>query len=227
MKRASSAILLAAALLLLCACGAPSPAALTEDTPAEAAAPTPTETPEPTDAPTPAPPAPTEAPTPSPALTPEPPLPLWEDLQRTLYESGDFCAVLYLGRSRAPLADALPTLLSQNGLDGVAYLARIEYADCVEQSGDEVFILIPRGDRSVSIYTYLYENRGDYNAYADVLLYASDSGHPIAVRCNESDVRPNLLAVFSGADGEIRFSPRITLDDALLPAPGVYAPFAS
>ena len=45
----------------------------------------------------------------------------------------------------------------------------------------------------------------------------------VAVRCNESDVRPNVLAVFSGLDGEQSFSPRITLEDeTLLSAPGVY-----
>ena len=144
-------------------------------------------------------------------------------MQRTLYESNDFCAALYLGRSSASLADALPELLAQNGLDGIAYLTGIESADCVEQYGDEVFILIPRGDRSVSIYTYVLENRGNYGAYAGALLYSSDSGRPIAVRCNDSDVRPNLLAVFTGADGDEQFSPRITLGDALLAAPGVYA----
>lgn len=223
MKRALSAILLTAALLALCACGAAVPAVLAEDVPAESAVPSPADTPEPTDAPTPAPPVPTETPTPSPEPTPEPPLPSWEILQRTLYESNDFCAALYLGRSSAPLADALPELLAQNGLDGMAYLTGIESADCVEQYGDEVFILIPRGDRSVSIYAYVLENRGNYGAYAGALLYSSDSGRPIAVRCNDSDVRPNLLAVFTGADGDEQFSPRITLGDALLAAPGVYA----
>ena len=223
MKRALSAIVLTAALLALCACGAAVPAVSAEDVPAESAAPSPADTPEPTSAPTPAPPVSAETPTPSPEPTPEPPLPSWEILQRTLYESDDFCAALYLGRSSAPLAAALPELLAQNGLDGVAYLAGIGSVDCVEQSGDEVFLLIPRGDRSVSIYAYVLESRGNYGAYAGSLLYSSDGGHPVAVRCNESDVRPNLLAVFSGSDGDRQFSPRITLGGALLAAPGVYA----
>ena len=220
-----------AALLALCACGAAVPAVLESDTPPEtsvspSAEASETPTPEPTDAPAPTPPAtpePSEEPTPSPEPVPDSPLPSWEELQRTLYETNAYCAALYLGRSSAPLADALPELLAQNGLDGIAYLTGIESADCVEQYGDEVFILIPRGDRSVSIYTYVLENRGNYGAYAGALLYSSDSGRPIAVRCNDSDVRPNLLAVFTGADGDEQFSPRITLGDALLAAPGVYA----
>ena len=223
MKRALSAILLTAALLALCACGAAVPAVLAEDVPAESAVPSPADTPEPTDAPTPAPPVPTETPTPSPAPTPEPPLPSWEILQRTLYESNDFCAALYLGRSSAPLADALPELLAQNGLDGIAYLTGIESADCVEQYGDEVFILIPRGDKVLSLYNYVLETQNNYDAYPGALLYSSAKRCAVALRCNESDVRPNVLAVFSGLDGEQSFSPRITLaDDTLLPAPGVY-----
>ena len=224
-----------AALLALCACGAAVPAVLAEDTPPveTAAAPTeaPTEapTPEPTDAPTPAPPetpVPTEEPTPSPEPTPEPAGEApssWEELQHLLYETDSYCAALYLGRSSASLSDALPGLLSQHGLDGIAYLTDIAISDCVEQPGDEVFILIPRGDKTLSLYNYVLETRGNYDAYPGALLYSAGAHGAVAVRCNESDVRPNILAVFSGLDGEQSFSPRITLaDDTLLPAPGVY-----
>lgn len=217
-----------AALLALCACGAAVPAVLAEDTrPVETAAvPTDAPTPEPTDAPIPAPPEtpePTEEPTPSPEPVPDSPLPSWEDLQRTLYETDSFCAALYLGRSSASLSDALPGLLSQHGLDGIAYLTDIAISGCVEQPGDEVFILIPRGDKTLSLYNYVLETRGSYDAYPGALLYSAGAHGAVAVRCNESDVRPNVLAVFSGLDGEQSFSPRITLaDDTLLPAPGVY-----
>lgn len=220
-----------AALLALCACGAAVPAVLAEDTrPVETAAvptavPTDAPTPEPTDAPTPAPPEtpePTEEPTLEPSLAGETPS-SWEDLQRTLYETDSFCAALYLGRSSASLSDALPGLLSQHGLDGIAYLTDIGISDCVEQPGDEVFILIPRGDKTLSLYNYVLETRGSYDAYPGTLLYSAGARGAVAVRCNESDVRPNVLAVFSGLDGEQSFSPRITLaDDTLLPAPGVY-----
>ena len=186
-----------------------------------------TPTPEPTQAPTPTPPV-TPAPTEEPAASPEPapvsPLPPWEELQRTLYETDAYCAALYLGRSGAPLADALPELLVQKGLDGVSYLADISASDCVEHAGDEVFILIPRGDRVLSLYNYVLETNDNYDAYPGALLYSSAGRCAVAVRCNESDVRPNVLAVFSGLDGDRSFSPRITLEnDALLPAPGVYA----
>lgn len=220
-----------AALLALCACGAAVPAVFTADTPAEAsvlpsveAGETPT--PAPTDAPTPTPPAtpePTEEPTFSPEPVPDSPLPSWEELQRTLYETNAYCAALYLGRSGAPLADALPELLAQKGLDGISYLADIAASACVEQPGDEVFILIPRGDKVLSLYNYVLETQSNYDAYPGALLYSSAERCAVAVRCNESDVRPNVLAVFSGLDGEQSFSPRITLEnETLLSAPGVY-----
>ena len=220
-----------AALLALCACGAAVPAVLAEDTlPVETAAapsasPTEAPTPEPTDAPTPAPPVtpePTEEPTPEPSLAGETPS-SWEDLQRVLYDTDAFCAALYLGRSSAPLSDALPGLLSQRGLDGISYLTGIAASDCVENTGDEVFILIPRGDKTLSLYNYVLETRGNYDAYPGALLYSAGARGAVVVRCNESDVRPNVLAVFSGLDGEQSFAPRITLaDETLLPAPGVY-----
>ncbi len=217
-----------AALLALCACGAAVPAVLPAEasaSPSAAAVETPAL--EPTEAPTPAPPV-TPAPTEEPAASPEPapvsPLPPWEELQRTLYETDAYCAALYLGRSGAPLADALPELLAQKGLDGVSYLADISASDCVEHAGDEVFILIPRGDRVLSLYNYVLETNDNYDAYPGALLYSSAGRCAVAVRCNESDVRPNVLAVFSGLDGDRSFSPRITLEnEALLPAPGVYA----
>ena len=169
-------------------------------------------------------PEPTAEPTPEP--TPEESFPTWQDLQRTLYETDSCGAALYLGRSSAAsLAEALPQLLSQNGLDGVAYLTGIDERSCVDYYGDEVFILIPRGDRSLSIYNYiLKEDADNYDAYGGALLYSSAEGNAMAVRCNESDVRPNLLAVFTGFDGERKFSPRITLsDESLLAADGIYA----
>ena len=93
----------------------------------------------------------------------------------------------------------------------------------MEHAGDEVFILIPRGDRVLSLYNYVLETNDNYDAYPGALLYSSAGRCAVAVRCNESDVRPNVLAVFSGLDGDRSFSPRITLEnEALLPAPGVY-----
>ena len=167
---------------------------------------------------------PTEEPTPSPEPVPDSPLPSWEELQRTLYETNAYCAALYLGRSSAAsLSDALPELLAQKGLDGISYLADIAASACVEQPGDEVFILIPRGDKVLSLYNYVLETQSNYDAYPGALLYSSAERCAVAVCCNESDVRPNVLAVFSGLDGEQSFSPRITLEDeTLLSAPGVY-----
>ena len=126
MKKLLSIVLMTAALLALCACGAAVPAVLESDTPPEtsvspSAEASETPTPEPTDAPAPTPPAtpePTEEPTPSPEPVPDSPLPSWEELQRTLYETNAYCAALYLGRSSAAsLSDALPELLAQKGLD--------------------------------------------------------------------------------------------------------------
>ena len=232
MKKLLSIVLMTAALLALCACGAAVPAVLESGTPPEtsvspSAEASETPTPEPTDAPTPTPPAtpePTEEPTSFPEPVPDSPLPSWEELQRTLYETNAYCAALYLGRSSAAsLSDALPELLAQKGLDGISYLADIAVSACVEQPGDEVFILIPRGDKVLSLYNYVLETQNNYDAYPGALLYSSAERCAVAVRCNESDVRPNVLAVFSGLDGEQSFSPRITLaDDTLLPAPGVY-----
>ena len=155
---------------------------------------------------------------------PDSPLPSWEELQRTLYETNAYCAALYLGRSgAASLSDALPELLAQKGLDGISYLADIAASACVEQLGDEVFILIPRGDKVLSLYNYVLETQNNYDAYPGALLYSSAERCAVVVRCNESDVRPNVLAVFSGLDGEQSFSPRITLEnETLLSAPGVY-----
>ena len=229
MKRLFLLALLAAALLTLCACGAADNAAAPEETAvptAEAAAePVSTATPMPTAEPTAVPTAePTAEPTPEP--TPEEGFPTWEGLQQTLYETNSCGAALYLGRSSAAsLAEALPQLLAQNGLDSVAYLAGIDGRSCVDYYGDEVFILIPRGDRSLSVYNYiLKEDDDNYDAYGGALLYSSAEGNAMAVRCNESDVRPNLLAVFTGFDGERKFSPRITLsDETLLAADGIYA----
>lgn len=221
-----------AALLALCACGAAVPAVLESGTPPEtsvspSAVASETPAPEPTDALAPTPPAtpePTEEPTPSPEPVPDSPLPSWEELQRTLYETNAYCAALYLGRSSAAsLSDALPELLAQKGLDGISYLADIAASACVEQPGDEVFILIPRGDKVLSLYNYVLETQSNYDAYPGALLYSSAERCAVAVRCNESDVRPNVLAVFSGLDGEQSFSPRITLEnETLLSAPGVY-----
>ena len=159
-----------AALLALCACGAAVPAVLESDTPPEtsvspSAVASETPTPEPTDAPTPTPPVtpePTEEPTPSRNRCRTRRFPRAEEVQRTLYETNSYCAALYLGRSSAAsLSDALPELLAQKGLDSISYLADIAASACVEQPGDEVFILIPRGDKVLSLYNYVLETQSD------------------------------------------------------------------
>ena len=222
-----------AALLALCACGAAVPAVLESDTPPEtsvspSAEASETPTPEPTDAPTPTPPAtpePTEEPTSSPEPVPDSPLPSWEELQRTLYETNAYCAALYLGRSSAAsLSDALPELLAQKGLDGISYLADIAASACVEQPGDEVFILIPRGDKVLSLYNYVLETQSNYDAYPGALLYSSAERCAVAVRCNESDVRQRPRGVFrSGRRAELLSAHHTRERDSSLRAGRVHA----
>ena len=226
MKRILASILITAVLLALCACGAAAPA---ESEEAETtASPSAEPTALPTDTPSPAPseePEVSETPVPSPTPVPsEEPggVPSWDALQQTLYDTDSFCAALYLGRSSsASLRDAALELLAQKGFDGVSYLSG--FAGMVDAKGDEVYILIPRGDQSLSIYDYVLETQDDYSAYPGELLLSSVESGAFVVRCNESDVRANVVAIFTSSEGEHRFAPRITLrDDSLLAPQGVY-----
>lgn len=221
-----------AAALALCACGAAVPAVLESDTPPEtsvspSAEASGTPTPEPTDAPTPTPPAtpePTEEPTPSPEPVPDSPLPSWEELQRTLYETNAYCAALYLGRSSAAsLSARCRSFWPKRGWTAFPILPISPLRLAWSSPATRCSSSSPAGDKVLSLYNYVLETQNNYDAYPGALLYSSAERCAVAVRCNESDVRPNVLAVFSGLDGEQSFSPRITLEnETLLSAPGVF-----
>lgn len=129
------------------------------------------------------------------------------------WQEGDACAVAFLGyyedyqglRESA----AYETLCRQYPqLKGLGELA-------VAADGEELYLIIPRDPMAtVTVQAYSYGAFiGSKEAGDEPILYKSDEGAPLLVRCNESDATPNTQVTVVGEGGSlVGYSPRIDIN---------------
>lgn len=177
-------------------------------------------------------PAPTQGQTQEqpPKNQPEPKVwdPSLAQLRTKLQETGDLCAIAFLGR--LPQADPgqLSSLLQAGGyLDQYPFLGQLDPSQIVSYEGAEVYCLVPRETIvSLTVQAWLSNESNHYQGQAGDTLYQSTAGDPIILIGNQNDVIPNLMVTLIGTDGEtLSYSPSLSPCDGTvdLPvSPGVY-----
>jgi len=131
-------------------------------------------------------------------------------------EQGCPLAVAYLGFDFDVLADELD-------IAGImaAYPCTAD-AECIDAGGDEAYLLIPTDPNAL-----VWINRSALTDDGQLLptggmLYAG-GGAPIILRCNESDIMPNVIVRVESDNGWMEgASPTISLRDGSVSMPGAY-----
>lgn len=93
-----------------------------------------------------------------------------------------------------------------------------EKADLVDCGGEEVYAIVPRAGMSVSVYRVEMSEMGEYDDKLETSLYEGKKGEPILLRCNVSEIFPDVLLIVSDGRTMHLFRPMISLRDGHLAA---------
>ena len=121
----------------------------------------------------------------------------------------------------------LPVEKDENDLFGIAFLGyegaisppysyiseeQFKQMESVMHEGDEYYLIVPTSD-DVKVDIFAFESNDPIGGIGDY-LYQSDSGVPILLRCNLSDIHTNTMIRFEYDDLVVSYSPKVDLIDS-------------
>ena len=83
--------------------------------------------------------------------------------------------------------------------------------EAVMYEGDEYYLIVPKNE-DVKVEIFTYDAMDPIGGIGDY-LYQSETGVPIIIRCNVSDLYPNTVIRFEQGDKSVSYSPYINLMD--------------
>ncbi len=145
----------------------------------------------------------------------------YTDLIEGLSWAEAVCGVAYVGFVEDPFSkDYLAVIERQPELmEWYPFVAKIPEERFVETDGYELYCIVPASlDCSVKVVeTSLPENTEAWEPIIGETIYESETGEPILLKCNESDIFTNVLVTITTPDGtEKKISPYLSLMDGSL-----------
>lgn len=129
-------------------------------------------------------------------------------------------AVAYLGWCEDEL-DEIEDYLTAINMDNGDYSFLFEIAKDyrVDAGGDELYCIVPKNeDDTVTISEWLIDEYNDWQGEeGNVLYHKKNDGNPVLLKCNESEIVPNVLITITDAEGNVsRMVPYISGMDGTL-----------
>lgn len=155
-----------------------------------------------------------EAPQPdsAPATEPVQEAPSLSRLREEAQSAGADAAIAFLGSLSQE--ESMADFLSGSALlEDYPFLGDIDEAHTVRAAGSEVYCLVPvRTDAPLTVQAFVMDESNQYLGEAGETLYESQTGEPVLLVCNVSDIMPNLLVTLTGTDGQAcSFNPFLSL----------------
>ncbi len=138
-------------------------------------------------------------------------------LREEINTTGSLMGVAYLGVLSEGGQEAYDALV-MNYLDTWPFLASLDWEDAAVVDGMEVYCVVPRDVGSQVVVTeWVIDETNGYQGEAGKILYESQSGDPVILMGNVSDILPNLRVTVSTPDGQsLSYSPCLSLRDGTL-----------
>ncbi|MBQ7938648.1 MAG: hypothetical protein IJ283_09195 [Oscillospiraceae bacterium] len=145
----------------------------------------------------------------------------YTDLVETIAWAESVCGVAYVGFVEGPVGDGYRPIFEEQKelMEWYPFIADIPYERIVEADGYDLYCIVPASlDCSVKVeMLYFPEEEDAWEPVVGDVIYESESGEPIIVRCNESDIFSNVLVTVTDPNGnEKKFSPYLSLVDGSL-----------
>ncbi|MBQ3009241.1 MAG: hypothetical protein IJD80_06625 [Oscillospiraceae bacterium] len=161
----------------------------------------------------------TDKPKPTPKPTPEIEV-LDTGMLKQAMSDDNAMAVAYLGWCEDEL-DKVEDYLTAINMDNGDYSFMFEISEDyrVDAEGDELFCIVPKNDDdTVTISEWIIDEYNDWQGEeGNVLYHKKNDGNPVLLKCNESEIMPNVLITITDTEGNVnRMVPYITQMDGTL-----------
>ncbi len=144
-------------------------------------------------------------------------------LRETLEQEDAVCGVAFFSYSEGEYSE-VKTEWENSGLcETYPFLQDITEEQAILTDGGEWFLLVPVAD---DVKVSVYESTIDYEDFLlkpGKELYSSNSGTPILIRGNISDIYPSTIVILEQGDVRVEYSPYLSLKDGeLAEGEGIY-----
>lgn len=147
----------------------------------------------------------------------------WEPdvIQRQfLFDEGYFAGVIFLGYVDGSMGDLdhnsdyYQSFFKEKGyLDSFPFLEDFPNSNFVQtEYGQELYCIIPRDETaSVSVNQWIINEKNDYKGESGNVLYRSEFGSPILLKCNASEIMPDVEVLIVDKEGnKLQWCPSIS-----------------
>lgn len=149
--------------------------------------------------------------------------------RQTLSEENCICGVIFLGAVDGLSGDyavdqsCMEQVVKDSGYpEEFTFLADIPDERIVEtEYGCEVYCIYPCDpNATVAVYKYVYDDPDDYTGRIGDVLYRSESGDPILLRCNQSDIMSDVeIHIVDSGGNVLVWQPSLSLKDGSVAVP--------
>ena len=145
----------------------------------------------------------------------------YTDLIESLSWGEAVCGVAYVGFVEGPFGDGYRAIIEEQKelMEWYPFVAEIPAEQFVETDGYDLYCIVPASlDYSVKVEeVFMPENTEAWEPIIGEVIYESETGEPILLKCNESDIFTNVLVTITTPEGaEKKISPYLSLMDGSL-----------
>ena len=136
-----------------------------------------------------------------------------EEIQRQLEEGNALCAIAFLGSCDGSFSEVQAYLEDSGMVDAYPILEGLSEDLFLETAGSELYLIVQREDVDISVYEQGMDPETGEMLTGDLRSVLIGPA-PFLLRCNISDIMPNLLLTLGSTTGEkLEYSPFISLRD--------------
>ena len=146
--------------------------------------------------------------------------------RQIMFDEGYTCGVILLGYidGAATADDCKNIFLDSVYAEEFEFITDIPDENCViTENGTELYLIIPcnTDDVQVTVREWQLTEDNDYMGGAGDVLYSSEYGAPVLIKCNVSDIMPNTVVIIEDNGDTLQWSPHISLKDGSVGRSGV------
>lgn len=141
---------------------------------------------------------------------------------RGILGEDDFCAVAHLGYLDGSYYEIMAHIENLGIIEAFPFL-EISKNNYVEEDGGELYAIIPADrDAVVRVYAAIIDET-DYTVKPDIGIAEFEGGKPILLKCNVSEIVPNVVIEIVNGENKYSFTPSLSGENGhLVPIDGVY-----
>ncbi len=140
-------------------------------------------------------------------------------------QNGYLCAAAYIGFVDPEMSgeDCVEVFLNSRYADELA-ITEIPAENCIDDCGGyELYLVFPTDENaSLAVCEWVLNEENDFAGEAGQVYYRSEAGAPVLIRCNVSDIMPNVVVNVVDSNGAIaQWCPSLSLKDGSVSRYGV------